>query len=785
MSTTTDAAEQRRKLALLEARLNATENSTTTPVTPAAPPRAQPPPVSIGSLSGSAFDSSDDEERVNPVTTTGTPSSAQPPPPLPPPRSTNARRNYAPPPARDSKNVAPSAQIEEKDTPSLRARAAAPTPTAPRKRRRTTSSPSTMRNSRLDSYFKPRSRDSSKDCIPLSSRTKSSPNNGTSTATAAAEVLRASTDAFGEVNSTHNTPATHPTASPTVSTGGVKRALSFISPGGGGGGTVSNANATNPGECTPPSASSAMASNNAGQTNTNTNQVGSSSTIGNADDYRHLRNMIERLKDENKQIEPLESKVKQLEAENEDLSSQVEVELPMLREQASAAAAQNEQSAKQLKVLSQALRDAVVATAKMERSEARRRVAAMGQRVGRLGVERTRTSLQEVWEEGSEWKEISSKLKAIQAERESIDKKRRDIAKQKRKANEDDAETPFESSAVYVAEQEEIYRVQLQVLKREETGLVEQRSRLVRERDVLVRELRRQSDEDISAFNKFQTVNDRYVALNLLGRGGFSEVYKAFDLVRGCYVACKIHQLASNWSEVKKRTFIRHSMREYEIHKALRHPRVVQLIDIFEIDENTFCTVLEFCDGSDLDSYLRAHQTLPEREARSIIGQVCSGLLYLSEQRKRIIHYDLKPGNILFHNGEVRIADFGLSKIMGEGDTTQMGVELTSQGAGTMWYLPPECFETGTKPRISSKVDVWSAGVILYQMLYGKKPFGHDQSQEKMFREKTVAHQELRFPAKPVVSDMGKQFMAACLTRNASARPAVADLVQHPFLKRK
>ncbi len=783
MSTTTDAAEQRRKLALLEARLNATDNSTT-PVTPAGPSRAQPPPVSIGSLSGSVFESSDEEAdaAAAPRNPTATPSPAQPPPLVPPPRSANARRNYAPPPAppREPKN----APIEDKDTPSLRARSAAPTPTAPRKRRRTTttSSPSNMRNSRLDSYFKPRSRDSSKDCIPLSSRTKANANSAPSTAAAAAAVLRAVNNVGGDTapNTAHTTPAAHPTVSPTISAGGVKRALSFISP------NTGNP-PTNSGECTPPSASSAMAAVSAPNNGTqaNSNHVGSSSTLGNADDYRHLRNMIERLKEENKQIEPLETRVKQLEAENEDLSSQVEVELPMLREQASAAAAQNEQSAEQLKVMRQALRNAVVATAKMERIEARRRVSAMGERVGRLGVQRTRTSLQEVWEEGNEWKEISRKLKEIQVERETIDKKRRDIAKQKRKANDDDAETLFENSAAYVAEQEEIYRVQLQVLKREETGLVEQRTRLARERDVLVRELRRQADEDISEFNKFQTVNGRYVALNLLGRGGFSEVYKAFDLVRGCYVACKIHQLASNWSEVKKRTFIRHSMREYEIHKSLRHPRVVQLIDIFEIDENTFCTVLEFCDGSDLDSYLRTYQTLPEREARSIIGQVCSGLLYLSEQRKRIIHYDLKPGNILFHKGEVRIADFGLSKIMGEGDTTQMGVELTSQGAGTMWYLPPECFETGTKPRISSKVDVWSAGVILYQMLYGKKPFGHDQSQEKMFREKTVAHQELRFPAKPVVSDIAKQFMAACLTRDARSRPGVADLVQHPFLRKK
>ena len=82
----------------------------------------------------------------------------------------------------------------------------------------------------------------------------------------------------------------------------------------------------------------------------------------------------------------------------------------------------------------------------------------------------------------------------------------------------------------------------------------------------------------------------------------------------------------------------------------------------------------------------------------------------------------------------MKITDFGLSKIIEEDSEF---VELTSQGAGTYWYLPPECFEMAGKqpPRISSKVDVWSVGVIFYQLLYGKKPFGNDVSQQKFLSE--------------------------------------------------
>lgn len=88
----------------------------------------------------------------------------------------------------------------------------------------------------------------------------------------------------------------------------------------------------------------------------------------------------------------------------------------------------------------------------------------------------------------------------------------------------------------------------------------------------------------------------------------------------------------------------RHALREYNIHKALDHPRVVKLYDVFEIDANSFCTVLEYCDGHDLDFYLKQHKTIAEREARSIVMQVVSALKYLNEIKPPVIHYDLKPG---------------------------------------------------------------------------------------------------------------------------------------------
>ena len=84
---------------------------------------------------------------------------------------------------------------------------------------------------------------------------------------------------------------------------------------------------------------------------------------------------------------------------------------------------------------------------------------------------------------------------------------------------------------------------------------------------------------------------------------------QAYDLVGHRYVACKLHGLNAQWSEEKKQSYIRHAVREYNIHKTLLHPHIVRLWDIFEIDHNTFCTVLEYCSGimHFLDHYIVHH----------------------------------------------------------------------------------------------------------------------------------------------------------------------------------
>jgi len=375
-------------------------------------------------------------------------------------------------------------------------------------------------------------------------------------------------------------------------------------------------------------------------------------------------------------------------------------------------------------------------------------------------------------------------------------------------------------------EAEEILKLRQANLKKEDTDLLQEMEKLERERNLHIRELKRIHNEDqsrvlqqcasvrsphdlrwfvglssgsstglASSSKRLQQcsshpmLNERYLLLMLLGKGGFSEVHKAFDLKEQRYVACKVHQLNKDWKDDKKANYIKHAIREYNIQKKLNHPRIVKLYDVFEIDANSFCTVLEYCDGHDLDFYLKQHKTIPEREVRSVIMQIVSALRYLNEIKPPIIHYDLKPGNILLRDGnilgEVKITDFGLSKVMDEDSYhPDYGMDLTSQGAGTYWYLPPECFVVGkTPPKISSKVDVWSVGVIFYQCLYGKKPFGHNQSQATILEENTILKAtDVQFPPKPPVTSEAKQFIRSCLAYRKEDRSEVMALAGNPYL---
>jgi tousled-like kinase len=306
-----------------------------------------------------------------------------------------------------------------------------------------------------------------------------------------------------------------------------------------------------------------------------------------------------------------------------------------------------------------------------------------------------------------------------------------------------------------------------------------------------------------SRFTIAQVLHQRYVLTKVIGKGGFSEVWQAYDVEQCDIVAVKIHQLDRRWSDTKKANYTKHVSREYDIHRSVQHHRIVQLLNVFAIDADSFATVLEYSNGTDLDAILKECTRLPEVDAKSILLQVLTAMAYLSSgrdhddekgtKRPAIIHYDLKPANILLDETRtnVKITDFGLSKIMatdaldgsGGADDHDGLMELTSQGAGTYWYLPPECFLPGHQARISNKVDVWSIGVIYYQMVVGQRPFGHGQTQDAILADGTILNaRAVHFPDDVPLSIEGQNFIRTCLMYDQIVRPTMAELCTHPYV---
>ncbi|KPA74534.1 putative Protein kinase [Leptomonas pyrrhocoris] len=462
---------------------------------------------------------------------------------------------------------------------------------------------------------------------------------------------------------------------------------------------------------------------------------------------------------------------------------------------------QCQQYQRKLQHFQNVMREEMLSAAQKARSEARR---LLFQRHFELGQTATwHSNGQTVWMEGDRVRSLIMKLAELSQKREEVEAQKKaaqsnvkQLARQERE-REDSGAGPDVQDALAAAQ------LEYQLRASEHTALTntmaemrQRQAEIELEKKAFVKEMRRVNDEDTSEFLAIPTIGEdnRYVLMHLLGKGGFSEVWKAFDLMEGRYVACKIHHIQREWPTQTRAHYLRHAQRELDIMRDLDHPHLTHLYDVFPRGDNMFISVMEYSHGMDLDTYLKRFRTFKEADARLIFLQIVDVLRYLASLDSPIIHYDLKPANILLHRDDptildVKITDFGLSKIIGntrEGPSDNPSIELTSQGTGTYWYLPPECFETSSTPRISTKVDIWSAGVIFYQMLYGKRPFAEGESQRRIWQERLIIQsaRTLSFPDTPKVSEEAKDVIRSCLAFNESERCDVFQLGQDPYLFR-
>jgi len=411
--------------------------------------------------------------------------------------------------------------------------------------------------------------------------------------------------------------------------------------------------------------------------------------------------------------------------------------------------------------------------------------------LGKFGIQRfSHGQILDYWEDGAKIIELKKNLENIKLQKEELDKQRKRLSSNKNRKNQIEENSNNLISTNNISEIDDskgLLYFKMMQLQKEEAELKETKNKLEIEKSILIHEINLYNQESKCSFaqNKegWPLLGGRYQIVSLLGKGGYSEVYKAYDLENHIYVACKLHQLNQNWKEEVKDNYIKHTVRENQIHQEINHSKIVRHFDTIEIDNNSFCTVLEYCSGPDLATYLQRNRFIQEKEARIIITQILEGLEYLNKLPNKIIHYDLKPENIIFNNMEVKISDFGLAKIV-ESNTDK--VQLTSQGVGTYWYLPPECFEEKNKVDISSKVDIWSVGVILYEMFFRKKPFGQNYTQDKLLKDRVMQNAKVvDFPNKPNISEECKDFIRKCLAYHPEDRYDVFQALESPFIKQE
>ena len=212
--------------------------------------------------------------------------------------------------------------------------------------------------------------------------------------------------------------------------------------------------------------------------------------------------------------------------------------------------------------------------------------------------------------------------------------------------------------------------------------------------------------------------------LESLGRGGMGVVYKARQPRLNRFVALKI--LARE--KEKDQRFADRFTREAQALARLNHPNIVTVYDFGETD-GLYYLVMEFVDGMNLRQLLQTRKLAPE-EALTIVPPICEALQYAHQQG--IVHRDIKPENILMDKqGRVKIADFGIAKLLGE-DGKREALTAEQQIVGTPHYMAPEQVE---QPSIvDHRADIFSLGVVFYEMLTGELPLGKFSPPSRMVK---------------------------------------------------
>ena len=213
-----------------------------------------------------------------------------------------------------------------------------------------------------------------------------------------------------------------------------------------------------------------------------------------------------------------------------------------------------------------------------------------------------------------------------------------------------------------------------------------------------------------------QMINDRYEIIRSIGEGGMANVYLAQDTILDRKVAVKI--LRGDLAEDEK--FVRRFQREAISASSLNDPNIVEVYDVGE-DDGKYFIVMEYVQGLTLKQLIKKRGSLTLPEVQDIMLQLTSAVAHAHESY--IIHRDIKPQNvIILEDGRVKIMDFGIAVALNAGEFTQ-----TNSVMGTVYYIPPE---QANGASATTKSDIYSLGILMYELVTGHVPFKGDNPVE-------------------------------------------------------
>lgn len=257
-----------------------------------------------------------------------------------------------------------------------------------------------------------------------------------------------------------------------------------------------------------------------------------------------------------------------------------------------------------------------------------------------------------------------------------------------------------------------------------------------------------------------KAMHGRYLIRESFANGSYGKVCAGEAVASHQEVAVKIVPKYVLISPEEKQSVIR----EQIIHKSLDHPHIIKLIDVFE-DDGAHYFILERADSGSLSTII-SYSGLPELRCREVFKQLLLALEYL--HRNNIVHHDIKPHNILLHKGDdIKLCDFGASRAFNKSETS-----LPFAGVfGTPGYIAPELLMGDAT--YGPAIDMFSAGVLLFEMVFGYAPF---------YPPSSCTYMPLEFPRDSTASPQVRHLLSNLLHRDPGLRLTASQALGHPWV---